>query len=1083
MAFTLGEYQDIFLEEADEQLQELNQNLLELEKNPDDIEIINNIFRAAHSLKSSAAFVGLNDLSDLAHKMENLLQGIRDKTLDITPEVVDIIFKCFDQINGVIETVSSGEEPKQDLTWLMDEIQAVSEKAKPDGSEKAKTGTTRGAMSGEDMIPKTVLASDDRKNIKRGLDSGNSCSEITVFIDETAQMKWVKAQLVLSNLGKIGKVVSTMPHAEDLTDDVMSGVFKVIYLTDNSIDDIKRACNIDLVTRIDIKSITISRKEDKLVIQFGQNETFLSGDDKKNEKQYDFKSSLSKGDDGDFSSDSEEEEEDPTELIINAELESKSSAKKPAEREDSDRKKITVLKTVKVSIDKLDLLLNNVGELVIANSGFYKLYEEVRKTVIEKSLINEFKSRMEQMSRIAKDLQTGIMKTRMVPIGQVFSRFNRLVRDLARDFNKKVELVTKGEETELDKKVIDSIGEPLLHLIRNAIDHGIEGSDERKRLGKSELATVTLNAYQGGNQIFVEVIDDGRGLNLEMIKKKALERNLATRDMINSMDNNDIYNFIFTPGFSTAEKITDISGRGVGMNVVKEIVGELNGNVSIETETGMGTRFVLSFPLTLAIIPAIMTKVRKETYAIPLSDVIETIKISESDVTTIEGHEVINLRGEILSLLRLCDFIGIKTALGKDQKIPVVVVGFGNRKIGLIVDYLEGKQEIVIKSLEQNYTTVKGFAGASILGDGSICLILDISSMINQVIIEQEKISRMDRQRIIEAGEAEVEKTADLIQEPTKPDKPADAPKSGGSSFTTDTGRVSIAEKLQPKAQEPAPIPETPVKMEEKKPEGDIDELEMFDDSPKPVTKLGDDGDVDKKVHEALENFKKELRDNIKATMDTGSPSEHMVASLSITKEDLNNFQVIANIGAANAAESLSKIINKRIDLTIPEVTVMPTEQIPKFIGDIDSIYMGVMLPMIGDAKGTLLFIINEDVGFQLIDLLYGTQTSKTKELTEDGESALQELTNILGSSVINVFAEKTGLKIKPDLPSIVHDYLQSVIDSILVLHNLVNDYAVVMDTAFFFENDQIIGNLLLLPEAESLKIIVDRMGSNGGSN
>ena len=225
------------------------------------------------------------------------------------------------------------------------------------------------------------------------------------------------------------------------------------------------------------------------------------------------------------------------------------------------------------------------------------------------------------------------------------------------------------------------------------------------------------------------------------------------------------------------------------------------------------------------------------------------------------------------------------------------------------------------------------------------------------------------------------------------------------------------------------------------------------------------------------------LWDNIKATMDTGSPSEHMVASLSITKEDLNNFQVIANIGAANAAESLSKIINKRIDLTIPEVTVMPTEQIPKFIGDIDSIYMGVMLPMIGDAKGTLLFIINEDVGFQLIDMLYGTQTSKTKELTEDGESALQELTNILGSSVINVFAEKTGLKIKPELPSIVHDYLQSVIDSILVLHNLVNDYAVVMDTAFFFENDQIIGNLLLLPEAESLKIIVDRMGSNGGSN
>jgi two-component system chemotaxis sensor kinase CheA len=272
------------------------------------------------------------------------------------------------------------------------------------------------------------------------------------------------------------------------------------------------------------------------------------------------------------------------------------------------------------------------------------------------------------------------------------------------------------------------------------------------------MGTITLNAYQGGNQIFVEVSDDGRGLNLQSIKEHALKKGIVTREMLSNMDNDDIYNIIFTPGFSTAERITDISGRGVGMNVVKEIVNELNGNVSIETEPGMGTRFVMAFPLTLAIIPAIMVMVAKEMYAIPLSDVIETIKVANDEITTIEGHEVINLRGEILSLVRLNEFVGIASDLESNMKIPVVVVGYGNRKIGMMVDYLEGKQEIVIKSLEQNYKTVEGLAGASILGDGSICLILDIASMINKVISDQDVLSRRDRQRVLEGVSVGLEK-------------------------------------------------------------------------------------------------------------------------------------------------------------------------------------------------------------------------------------------------------------------------------------------------------------------------------------
>ncbi len=1100
MSFSLGEYQDIFLEEADEQLQELNQNLLELEKNPEDSDIINNIFRAAHSLKSSAAFVGLNDLSDLAHKMENLLQGIRDQTMQITPEIVDVIFKCFDEINGVIETVAAGEEPTQDLNWIIDEIKAVSEKTrseKDSAQEAAKEGDT--GVS----VPKTTLDAGEMKQIKGFIDEGFNSFEVTVFIEPNAQMKWVKAQLVISNLEKIATVIKTVPSVEGLSDED-NDVFKVILCTKRQFSDISGACNIDQISRIEVRVITFERKENKLVLRFGNVEEFdlqvesnaavSTADAEENVMEY--------PDAGEGDTDSEIETVDVSES-------------KNTEGQDTDKRRAPVLKTVKVSIEKLDQLLNNVGELVIANSGFYRLYEEIRKVGGDKTITNEFKNRMEQMSRIAKDLQTGIMKTRMVPIGQVFTRFNRLVRDLAKEHDKKIELLIQGEDTELDKKVIDAIGEPLMHLIRNAIDHGIESTEVRKSIGKSEIAHVTLNAHQGGNQIFVEVSDDGRGLDVEQIKRKVIEKQLATVEALANMDNTDIFNFIFAPGFSTAKKVTDISGRGVGMNVVKEIVNELNGNVSIETETGMGTRFVLAFPLTLAIIPAIMTRVRNEMYAIPLSDVNETIKISQSDITTIEGHEVINLRGEILSLLRLSRFVGRKSGLKEEEKIPVVVVQYGNRKIGLMVDYLEGKLEIVIKSLEQNYRTVEGLAGASILGDGSICLILDVAAMINKTIADQDRLTRVDFDTSLLDDEAEIEEVEEIedYRVGTKEERQARVETGVGRE---DEEPLTEAPAVEPAQEEGPPVSgefrsfvdeekssgvetrETTV--EDKSPLSAVDESvavedetpvvsapsyseKVYEDETTPVQAAvtdeavsGDGQDVDEKVHEALEDFRQELKQNIQSTLSDGSPNEHMVSSLDISREALNEFQLIANVGAANAAESLSKILSKRIDLSIPEVNVWPTEKIPEHIGHIDSAYIGVMLPVTGEAAGTMLFILDENVGFELIDMLYGAGAQETRMLNEDGESALMEVTNIIGSSVLNVFAEKTGLAIKPDVPVIVHDYMQSIMDSIIVKYNISNDYAIVMDTAFYFENDQVIGNLLLLPEADSMKEMVEKL-------
>lgn len=1145
MTFSLGEYQDIFLEEADDQLQELNKNLLSLEEDASNPDTINDIFRAAHSLKSSAAFVGLNDLSDLAHKMENLLQGIRDKTMDITPEIIDLLFKCFDEINSVISSVANGEEPDQDLSGIIEEIKNISsgastaaptEEAKEEASSEEKK-----TKSGLANLPKTSFNSDEKKLLLKGIDQQKRCFEITIFIEPDAQMKWIKAQLVFTNLKNVSDTIKTMPSEDDLTDDTIDNAVRVILLTDEELEEIGHVCDIDLITKVVASEIDLKKKDEKYILTFHKSQVILDNTVEEEvaeevevveEKVVEEKKETPK----------EEKAEAPETKKAAPAAEKKEKVEKAKSKDKSGG---VALRTVKVSVDKLDELLNNVGELVIANSGFFRLYEDMSAKGIDKSLISEFKNRMEQMSRIAKDLQSGIMKTRMVPIGLSFNRFNRLVRDLAKDCGKPIQLDIKGEDTELDKKVIDVIGEPLMHLVRNSVDHGIELPDERLAKSKPETGTVTLNAYQGGNHIYVEVSDDGKGLDVEVIKKKAIDKGLVNPEVIANMDDDQILEFIFHPGFSTAAKITDLSGRGVGMNVVKEVVNEMNGSVSIHSELGVGTRFTMVFPLTLAIIPAIMVKVEEELYAVPLSDVIETIKIADDDITTIEGHEVINLRGEILSLLRLNEFVGLKGKVKDKNKIPVVIVGYGNRKIGLIIDSLEGKLEIVIKPLDQNYMTVEGIAGASILGDGSISLILDISSMITKVIAEQEKFSKYDRQKIIDRATAKAhkEEVGDLsLSEPVEEEIQEDEPeldfetpksevfeepkieeeKSIESTVSTESlkeekvfvfetpaqteGESTLdlgepEEEAVPSIGESFLIEEKDEKVSEEKaglavdksaeyksemiydeavvPEKQtsITEEDIFKNETTPVESAQAE-DADEKVKEALEKFKNELHQNVQNTLYNGSPDQHIKQSLNLTDKNLSDIQILANIGITQGAESLSKLIDKRVDLAIPEVRMMPVEKIPESVGNVDDVYVGVYMPIGGAIKGTILFSIPESAGFDLIDTLFSLEIGETKELTEDGESALKEITNIVGTSVLNAFSEKMGLAILPEVPTIVHDYMQSVMDSILIVHNVKNDYALVMDTEFFYEDDRIMANLLILPETESLQTIVKNLGN-----
>lgn len=1159
MAFSLGEYQDIFLEEADDQLQELNKNLLEMEQNPDDEDTINNIFRAAHSLKSSAAFVGLNDLSELAHKMENLLQGVRDKTMQITPEIIDLLFKCFDYINSVIDLVSRGEEPDVDLSGIIAEIKDIHDTA----ADSAPQNTEDEAQTQSDDadLQKVAFSANEKRHLKRGMEDNLICYELAIYIEPDAPMKWVKAQLVLNNLKNIAQIVKTVPDEENLTDEQIKDLLRVIILTDEELEDVRGACDVDLVTRIDVLRISLVRKDDKYVLRYGERETISETETEEVQPEAvrsvpEVQVQVQVVD-----------ERSPVEVIEDEEVTAQKTSKTITSRAGSPS-----LRTVKVSVDKLDDLLNNVGELVIANSGFFRMYEDLKKLKLGKKIGNDFKNRIEIMARIAKDLQSGIMKTRMVPIGQVFSRFHRLTRDLSKETGKNIQLVTKGEDTELDKKVIDVIGEPLMHMIRNSVDHAIETPEERARLKKSEVGTITLNAHQGGNQIFVEVTDDGRGLDVDQIKKKAVERKLSSPEQISTMEENEIYNFIFHPGFSTAKKVTDVSGRGVGMNVVKEVVEEMGGSIHIESEQGMGTKFIMAFPLTLAIIPAIMVKVATETYAIPLTDVIETVNIDKKDITTIEGHEVINLRGEILSLVRLNNFVGIRSRIVNEQDIPVIVVGYSNRKIGLIVDELEGKLEIVIKSLENNYKTVEGLAGASILGDGSIALILDIGSMINKVITEQERLSHEEKLELIRKQEEQFDEVeeenrqyAELTQTREELDEGSIEISEVEESVETyeDIYRLKESEKVEelPKAEEvpaqetkaleePAAEEETTqipeedevveeVSENEAEAEDDTDlldvdeqlqiteEVEEFqtEEEPEPVDDqesteetqietididdeeendleidaieedesshaaeditdmlepVAQDEAPDQRVHEALTSFKEELQQNIKSTMQDSDPDGHIKKVLELKEDDLDKIKLLSNVGITQAADSLSKIIGTRIDMAIPDVRLLPAEKIPSVISHEEKNLMTVSMKIVGDMNGSVLFSLPETSGYQLIDDLYNLESGATRELNEDGTSALKEITNIVGASVINAISERTGLSILTEVPTFYHGDIETAMGALLETYDIKKDYALTMDTEFYYEDDRVMGHLLVLPKTSSLRRLVDNLRDNG---
>ncbi|MCL2025363.1 MAG: chemotaxis protein CheW [Leptospirales bacterium] len=1080
MAISLGEYQDVFIEEADELLQELNQDLVRFEKEPEDIEIINNIFRAAHTLKSSAAFVGLVDLSELAHQMEDLLQGVRDGVISISSEIIDVVFKCFDTVNAVVDSISAGEEPDQDIASVINQIHRVANAAK--GKTAPKTAVPeQGIKGGENfIIPQTKLEVDDIKIIRDAVENGLSCYEFAVYVDPAAQMKSLKQELVMASLERSSTIIKLPDEEENLAS---GNVFKTIVASHDTEEELVHSCNVDQIIKIDVRAVTLDKQDGRTVVRFDPVGEFTTG-----------------AAEDDMNDESRNAEQDDDSLPSFA---AASRLSKKAIDDDGRRKAVPTSKTVKVAIEKLDQLMNNVGELVIINSGFYRLYNDISNVIHDKAIMTEFKNRMDEMARISKDLQSGIMKTRMFPVGQVFSRFERLVRDLAHESGKNIELVINGEDTELDKKVIDSIGDPLLHLVRNAVDHGIESNGVRNGLGKPEAAAIILNAYQSGSQIVVEVSDDGRGLDIEKIKAKAVEKGLVERDAVDSLTENDIFSFVFLPGFSTADKVTDISGRGVGMNVVRETVMELNGNVAIRTEKNVGTTFQLEFPLTLAIISAVLARVGDEVYAVPLSDIDETITVSYSDITTIEGHEVVNLRGEVLSLLRLSRFVGKKSTLKKEDKIPIIVVGYAKRKIGLMVDALEGKMEIVIKSLEQNYKTVDGIAGASILGDGSICLILDVASMVNMAITDQNAYYSSKTMFDGEIGITDDQHMEIIIETQTVPEQSETIVVPDGEEPEKTEAEFGIEEEIEIEVEAEEKV-ETKEELEEefKEETEELDEIDkMFagmqirteeeagegeeagtveldtqtEDSEKSAENAPEQiaqeqaaqGEhVEQRVRDTLDEFRRELKQNIHNALDAKDLGD---AAELFPIAALKQLQLIANIGASRAAESMSRIISRQVGLSIPDVSITPIEKIAERTGCTDGqVYISGIVT-IDDKFGSLLLLFAEQMAFELIDALYGSSTREAGVLDEYCESILREITNIVGSSLLNVIAEKVGHTIKPNVPTLHSGNVDKILEAADIAKDSINGNVIIMDAAFFFNDDELLTHLILVPGSGSM--------------
>ncbi|HHV77155.1 MAG TPA: chemotaxis protein CheA [Syntrophothermus lipocalidus] len=690
MNMDMSQYLDLFLDESREHVDNMNQKLLELEKKPDDLSVLNEIFRSAHTLKGMSSTMGFDDMADLTHHMENVLEDLKEGELLADTFTVDVLFRCLDRLQLMLDNIregGSGGINSSDLVDLLDQIR------NRDLVEGKQTGVQHAAATAELVSPEALRPEPSEPPIvpdmneyelavvREALARELNVFYIKVLVDPDCLMKQVRAFMVFKALEEDGDVIKSEPPAQELDEGRYGEGFAVILVSKAEEDDIRS--RLEQISEIRVDSIH----------RFNAGAFYTAPPSVKTGQGTTTEPSKQPTKASDISGDS-------------------GSTQERVQK---------IRQTVRVDIQRLDNLMNLVGELVI-NKGRLEQIGQSQK-------ITELNDTIEQIDRITTDLQNEVMKVRMVPIKQVFNRFPRMVRDLAHELEKEVNFILEGEETELDRTVIDEIGDPLMHLLRNAIDHGLESPEERVALGKPRIGLVKLSARHEGNNVFIEVIDDGKGISVQDIKRKALEKGMITPKESEQMDADSAISLLFRPGFSTAENVTDVSGRGVGLDVVKSKIESLNGDISVEFQPGKGTIFRIRLPLTLAIIQALLVGVGDETYAIPLGSVDETTMLSRDEIKLVQNQEVVLLRGSVLPLARLHQLLQVPKEQGADDSVYVVVVRKGDKRTGLVCDNLIGQQDIVIKSLGKLLIGIGGLAGATILGDGQVALILDVGTL------------------------------------------------------------------------------------------------------------------------------------------------------------------------------------------------------------------------------------------------------------------------------------------------------------------------------------------------------------------
>ncbi|MCX7772496.1 MAG: chemotaxis protein CheA [Clostridia bacterium] len=686
----MNQYLDIFVEESREHLQHLNSSLLELEKNNRDKPVLNEIFRVAHTLKGMSGTMGYTKMQRLTHDMEDVLDALRNERILADSNMVDVLFKCLDALETYVNTiVATGHEGSEAFQEVIDALSAILKNGGASASapnEKAsfKSAPERPKPTSESKDLRVALNQYDINVIKKALEAGMNVFEIHVMFDKGCLLKAARAFIVFQILEKNSEVIKSVPKVEDIEDERFEYDFTVIVISKQPKEFFEKEIN----SVAEISGVGVTGISPEMIgVSMVQEEIAATAEA----------------------------------AVVDFNKASKAVATKNASNEEAKKVQKTG-KTVRVDIDRLDTLMNLVSELIII------------KNRLDESGHNRDDSdneSIESLERITTSLHDAVMKVRMVPVETVFNRFPRMIRDIARELDKEIELQMSGEETELDRTVIDEIGDPLIHILRNSADHGLETRDERAKTGKSSIGNIYLRAYQDGNNVIIEVEDDGRGINIAKVRKKIAEKGLESPEMVASLSDKEVIEYLFKPSFSTADKVTDLSGRGVGLDVVKTKIEALGGMVEVETQMGKGSKFIIRLPLTLAIIQALLVKIGQEKYAIPLSSIREIDNVKLSDIRMVRNQEVIMLRNMVIPVVRLDKCLGVENAIpdSKKKNLICVIVKKGDKLSAFTVDSLIGQQEIVIKSLGKVMSGVKCIAGATILGDGNVALIVDVNSL------------------------------------------------------------------------------------------------------------------------------------------------------------------------------------------------------------------------------------------------------------------------------------------------------------------------------------------------------------------